>query len=220
MKNYFKFYSLLIVSLVLLGCNNAEQSNVFGYESEGGNKVNITSGDQASLEVIMNYFEGYNNKDLETFTNQFIEKVTTNLEKFRYNVIIANFYEMYNFLSKEINKPLNISSLKESYVKILKTMMPFTPHFTSECLNELFENPLKDLHWPKIDKNLLQTKKVNIVVQINGKKREVLNLENNISEKEVMNIVLKNNKLNKFLEEKKISKKIFVQNRLINLIVN
>ena len=161
-----------------------------------------------------------NNKSLETFTNQFVEKVTTNLEKFRYNVIIANFYEMYNFLSKEINKPLNISSLKESYIKILKTMMPFTPHFTSECLNELSEDPLKDLHWPKIDKNLLQKKKVNIVVQINGKKREVLNLENNISEKEVMNIVLKNNKLNKFLEEKKISKKIFVQNRLINLIVN
>ena len=61
-----------------------------------------------------------NNKSLETFTNQFVEKVTTNLEKFRYNVIIANFYEMYNFLSKEINKPLNISSLKEIYVKILK----------------------------------------------------------------------------------------------------
>ena len=172
------------------------------------NKINSKDSDES------------NNKALETFTNQFVEKVTTNLEKFRYNVIIANFYEMYNFLSKEINKPLNISSLKESYVKILKTMMPFTPHFTSECLNELSEDPLKDLHWPKIDKNLLQTKKVNIVVQINGKKREVLNLENNISEKEVMNIVLKNNKLNKFLEEKKISKKIFVQNRLINLIVN
>ena len=65
MKNYFKFYSLLIVSLVLLGCNNAKQSNVFGYESEDGNKVDITTGDQASLSVIINYFEGYNNKDLE-----------------------------------------------------------------------------------------------------------------------------------------------------------
>ena len=53
MKNYFKFYSLLIISLVFLGCNNAEQSNVFGYESENGNKVDITIGDQASLEVIV-----------------------------------------------------------------------------------------------------------------------------------------------------------------------
>ena len=54
------------MSLVLIGCTNAEQPNVFGYESEDGNKVNITTGDQASLEIIENYFEGYNNKDLET----------------------------------------------------------------------------------------------------------------------------------------------------------
>ena len=66
MKNHFKFYSLLIISLALLGCNNAIQPNVFGYESEDRNKVDITTGDQASLEVIANYFEGYNNKDLET----------------------------------------------------------------------------------------------------------------------------------------------------------
>ena len=66
MKNYIKFCSLLIISLVLIGCNNAEQPNVFGYEYEDGNKVNITTGDQVSLEVIENYFEGYNNKDLET----------------------------------------------------------------------------------------------------------------------------------------------------------
>ena len=66
MKNYLKLYFLLIISLAFLGCNNAEQSNVFGYESEGENKVDITTGDQASLEVIVNYFEGYNNKDLET----------------------------------------------------------------------------------------------------------------------------------------------------------
>ena len=66
MKNQFKFYSLLIISLLLLGCNNAIQPNVFGYESEDGNKVDITTGDQASLEVIASYFEGYNKKDLET----------------------------------------------------------------------------------------------------------------------------------------------------------
>tara|TARA_B100000575_G_scaffold108457_1_gene86340 strand:+ start:495 stop:1019 length:525 start_codon:yes stop_codon:yes gene_type:complete len=66
MKNYFKLFSLLIISLVFLGCNNLEQSNVIGYESENGNKVDVTIGDQASLEVIVNYFEGYNNKDLET----------------------------------------------------------------------------------------------------------------------------------------------------------
>ena len=66
MKNYSKFYFLLIISLVFLGCNNAELSNVFGYESEDGNKVDITTGNQAYLQIIEKYFEGYNNKDLVT----------------------------------------------------------------------------------------------------------------------------------------------------------
>jgi len=60
---------MLIISMLFLGCNNAVQSNIFGYEYEDGNKVDITPGDQASLEVITNYFEGYNNKDLETVEN-------------------------------------------------------------------------------------------------------------------------------------------------------
>ena len=60
---------MLVISLLFLGCNNAVQSNVFGYEYEDGSKVDITTGDQASLQVITNYFEGYNNKDLETVEN-------------------------------------------------------------------------------------------------------------------------------------------------------
>lgn len=160
-----------------------------------------------------------NNQNLEKVINQFIEKVTLNIEKFRYNVIIANYYEIYNFLSKEINKPLNIESLKKNYIKVLTIMMPFIPHFVSECLNEISIDPLKNINWPKTDKALLETKSVNIVVQINGKKREVLNLKNNISENELINIILENDKLKNFLKGKKIEKKIFIENRLINLII-
>ena len=50
-------------------------------------------------------------KDLTKFTNQLINKVTQNLEKFHYNVIVANLYEMYNFLIKETDKPIK----KESF---------------------------------------------------------------------------------------------------------
>ena len=160
------------------------------------------------------------NENLERFTAQFINKVTSNLEKFRYNVIVANFYEMYNFLSKEINKPVDKMSLKENYSKILKTMMPFIPHYASECLNEISIDPIKDKHWPKIDLSSLKSETINIVVQINGKKRDILELKNNCSENEVINMVDKNKKLSEILKNKKILKKIFVPNRLINLIIN
>lgn len=67
MKNYFKFFRylfLLIISLTIIACINKDNFNVLGYESEEGNKIDITVGDQASLEIIAKYFEGYNNKDL------------------------------------------------------------------------------------------------------------------------------------------------------------
>ena len=160
------------------------------------------------------------NEKFEQFVILFLNKVTTNLEKFRYNVIVASFYEMYNFLSKEINKPLNVKILKKNYADILKTMMPFLPHFASECLNELSVDPILNKDWPKINSKLLKSDLVNIVVQINGKKREILEIKNDSSDEEILKLIQKNEKLEKFLKNKKILKKIFVKNRLINLIIN
>ena len=74
-------------------------------------------------------------------TNQIINKITTNLELFNYNVIVAGRYEAYNFLSKYIEKDLDINNLIENYRKILVVFSPIIPHFTSECLQTLkFEN--------------------------------------------------------------------------------
>ena len=56
-------------------------------------------------------------KNLEKFTNQMISKITNNLENFNYNVIIANIYEIYNFLNKEIENDIDNTLLKESYIK-------------------------------------------------------------------------------------------------------
>ena len=58
------------------------------------------------LEKIKNNSMVSESEELTKFTNQLIYKVTQNLEKFHYNVIVANLYEMYNFLTKEIEKPI------------------------------------------------------------------------------------------------------------------
>ena len=58
------------------------------------------------LDKIKNNDQGGEGNDLTKFTNQLINKITQNLEKFHYNVIVANLYEMYNFLIKEIDKPI------------------------------------------------------------------------------------------------------------------
>ena len=154
--------------------------------------------------------------DLTKFTNQLINKITQNLEKFHYNVIIANFYEMYNFLIKEIDKPIKKEILIENYKKILILMNPFVPHFSNECLNSINEN---QINWPKISKGDLIEEDINFVVQINGKKRAILKIKRDVVEKEILEIIKTNLEIEKFLKDQTIKKSIFVPNRLINIIL-
>jgi leucyl-tRNA synthetase len=154
--------------------------------------------------------------NLIKFTNQLIHKVTQNLEKFHYNVIVANLYEMYNFLVKEIDKPIKKNVLIENYKKILVLMNPFMPHFTSECLRSINQN---EVSWPSISKEDLIEEEINFVVQINGKKRAILKVKRDIIEKEILKIIKLDQEIEKFVKGQKFKKIIFVQNRLINIII-
>ncbi len=155
--------------------------------------------------------------DLEEFTNRLIDKITKNLENFNYNVIVANLYEMYNFLFKEMEKSINSSTVKKNYSKILNVMAPIIPHFVSECLEEL--GNIEDQKWPIADKKYLKEDYCNIVVQINGKKREVIKFKSNTNESEIISKIQNNEKLNTYLKNKQMIKKIFIPNKLINIIV-
>ncbi len=156
------------------------------------------------------------NEKLTKFTNQLINKVTQNLEKFQYNVIVANLHEMYNFFIKEIEKPIKYSVLMDNYKKILISMSPFIPHFANECLEEIDQGEVK---WPKVVQQELIEENINFVIQINGKKRGLLNVKNNINEKDLLKEIRENKETHKLLIEQKIQRTIFVSNRLINIII-
>ena len=155
--------------------------------------------------------------DLNEFTNQLINKITNNIERFHYNVIIANFYEMYNYIIKIVDKKIDSNNLKENYIKILNLLTPFIPHFANECLKEIGKE--KIYSWPKVDKKYLISKFTNIVIQINGKKKDLIKTNIDITEDQLLEQILKSDKIKKYLINNKIIKKIFVPNRLINLIV-
>ena len=150
------------------------------------------------------------------YTNQLINKITHNLEQFNYNVIVANLYETYNFFNKELNNPINSLELLENYKKILYLMSPIIPHFTSECLEDL--NIKDPLIWPKSEQINFASEKINFVIQIDGKKRAIIVVKNDIDEKDLMQIISEHEKINKYFLSLKIARKIFVKNKLINFI--
>ena len=151
------------------------------------------------------------------YTNRFIKKVTQNLNSFSYNIIVANLHEMYAFLSKEINSTYSKQLLLENYKKILTILIPLIPHFAYECLKSL--NQDEDVKWPDYDEELLIEEFVNIVVQINGKKRGLIKSERGIKEEEVLKKINQENNISKYLQNNKIKKKIFIPNKLINIII-
>ena len=156
---------------------------------------------------------------LSKFTNQFIKKITYNLNNFSYNVIIANLHEMYSFLLKEMENSYSSNTLIENYKKILITIMPIVPHFSNECFQSLNLDIGNDFKWPQYDETLLVEDTVNIVVQVNGKKRGLIKTKKNISETQLFGIIQKEKNIYKYLNNQKIKKKIFVQDRLINFII-
>jgi leucyl-tRNA synthetase len=167
-------------------------------------------------EKIKNNDVSNESENLTKFTNQLIYKITQNLEKFHYNVIVANFYEMHNFLSREIEKPIKKEILIENYKKILILMSPFIPHFTSECLSMLDQREVK---WPTVLEEELIEEEINFVVQINGKKRSILRVKRDINKNEILNEIKSNIEIKKIIKDQQIQKTIFVPNRLINIII-
>jgi len=155
--------------------------------------------------------------NLEKITNLFINNVSNNLRSFSYNKIVANFHELYSNLVKEIKNKHDKEGLIDNYAKILITMMPIIPHFANECLEMIGKNI--SLEWPNVNKELLIENNINFVIQINGKKRGIVDIQKGMSEIEVFNLIQKNDSLRKYIYQKNITKKIFIPNRLINIIV-
>ena len=97
-------------------------------------------------------------------------------------------------------------------------MNPIIPHFTTECMENLGYNN-KDLIWPVLDKKHVVEARTNIVVQINGKKRCLINTVIDIDENNLISIIKDDPVIKKHLNEKIIKKTIYIKNKLINILI-
>ncbi len=172
------------------------------------------------LNEIETNHKGKSQNDLERITTKFVNSVQNNIENFSFNKIIANFHEVYSSINKIINSQISRETWIENYTKILITMSPVIPHFSSECLNNLnMTNPENTFYWPKINKNILIADKVNFVIQINGKTRGVLETKADLKEKDILENIRNNQKINNYIKDKLIKNIIFIPNKLMNIII-
>jgi len=172
-------------------------------------------------EKIINNKKKFSNFDneLEKFTSQIIKKLSDDLDRFGFNVTIASIHKIHSFLNKHTNKEDWGSNFQKNYINILKVINPIVPHFSNECLAKL-KISTENIEWPKIDQKYLEQKIFNIVTQINGKKRKVFSISKSVDKETLIENIKKDEQIKKYLDNKQIIKTIYIENKLINFIIN
>ncbi len=188
--------------------------------------TNSIKGARKFLDRVYNFqfsiFNFQKNLKLEKLLNKTIKKVSEDIEAMKFNTAISALMILLN----EMEKEKEIS--KEIFANFLLLLAPFAPHIAEELYNRIRnqESGIKEggesifeQEWPKYDKVLLKDEKINIVVQINGKARGVVEVETGASEQEVLKIIKADLKISKWLEGENIKKIIFVKNKLANVVL-
>ena len=168
------------------------------------------------IEEINKNHKSDTDKEIKKYTNKFLEKMTKNLDDFGYNKLIANLHEMYGFLSKKVQNKYKAKTLKENYEKILIAMLPIVPHLSSQCLEIIGS---KELKWPIYDLSMSKEDKINIVIQINGKKRGLIKSKKGVTEESIFKIIESDNQIMKYINKVNIKKKIYIKDKLLNIII-
>jgi len=153
-------------------------------------------------------------KEIDKILNKATKEIGDDIKDLKFNTGVSGLMKLLNALE---DKWLT----KKQYETFLKLLAPFAPHIAEELWQTVLKNK-KSIHlesWPKYDETLLSEETVDIVVQINGTKRDVLKLTKGVSEEEIKNIVLKNKNIKKHLAGKEIKKFIYIKDRLVNVVV-
>ncbi|MDP3244285.1 MAG: leucine--tRNA ligase [bacterium] len=164
------------------------------------------------------------NSKLEKIVYQTIKKVTEDIEAMKFNTAIAALMIFLNEIrgeapeTGEINCPIKL--VKPQWEQFLKLLCPFAPHLAEELWREIgHKKSIFTETWPVWEARFMQEDEVELIVQINGKLRDRLRVAAGIGEAEAKQLVLQSEKIQKWLEGKKVKQVIFVRGKLINIVI-
>jgi leucyl-tRNA synthetase len=174
------------------------------------------------IKIYENKNEKKINNKLTKSINLLIKEITDCIEKFHINVAVAKLYVFLNYINEEIEKQtVDKEEIKEVYKKYLIIISAFIPYIANECWEKITgKQDINLQEWPKIDESLLHKENFDIVIQVNGKKRAIINATNNESEENILSKSLAIKNIQVILDKKIIEKKIFIKNKLLNIVTN
>jgi leucyl-tRNA synthetase len=152
--------------------------------------------------------------------HQTIRKVTDDIEELRYNTVIAAMMEYVNLIRESGRGGERQGVPTDLLEPLVIILAPFAPHFAEECWERLgHDTTVFEAEWPAFDGSLAQEEEVELVVQVNGKVRSRFLVPVGISEDEAVRRALEDEAVRRHIDGGKVKKTIYVQDRLVNLVV-
>ena len=143
-----------------------------------------------------------------------IKKLTQGIEGLQLNTSVAALMEWLNYLSRKDGVA------KEEYKTLLLLLAPFAPHITEQLWEIMGEKcSIHQQSWPKFTDKFLEEQTIKVVVQVNGRVRDVILIDKDMvsSKEKVEKLAMGSDKVNKFLAGKKVVKTIYVPGKVVNL---
>ena len=168
-------------------------------------------------------------KEIQKKLHQTVKKVTDSIEDdFHFNTAIAAIMELLNdmttYKQNVIDKNDISSESKKVWHEVLEKVIllitPFAPHVADELWSDLGNTTLTfEEEWPTFDEKLTVENNFNLVLQVNGKVRDMIPAQIGISKDDAEKLAFSSEKVQKFIKGKEVVKVIVVPNKLVNIVV-
>jgi leucyl-tRNA synthetase len=143
-----------------------------------------------------------------------IKKIGEDIESLNFNTAISQMMIFVKELSKHDKLP------KPAMKNFLVALNPFAPHITEELWERLGESEsIVRAPWPSFDSQRIKDDKFDLVVQVNGKVRDTILVDADISEEEAKRLALASEKAGKWMGDKPVKKTVYVKGRLVSIVV-
>ena len=160
-------------------------------------------------------------KSMAYWLNYAVKKVSDDIgTRFNFNTAISTVMEMVNEMYRYKEGEVNPGLFGASVKTLILLLSPFIPHVAAEMWEHLgYEGALHEQPWPEYDEKALVKDSIEIVVQINGKIKDKINIPGDMSRDDMMKLADENDKIKALTEGKNVVKVIAVPGKLINLVV-
>jgi leucyl-tRNA synthetase len=162
-------------------------------------------------------------KNLRRKIHETIHKVNDDIgRRYTFNTAIAAIMELMNAINKDLDSSDNGKAIaRESLETIVRLLSPIVPHVTEEIWRQLGHNELiVDAPWPVADENMMSRETIDLVIQVNGKKRSQISVNTGANDEIIRTVATQDEHVQRFIEGKEIRKIIIVPGRLVNIVVS